>query len=232
MHVSRHLASSAPRGSRVKPALFAILFAATLYAQSPDRPKPQNRPVADAATPATSWTTLQAELIRSVDARKAEPGDIVIAQCRQDLKVHGEILIPKNAKLVGHVVEAQKKGRGTESTLGIAFDKAVMRDGRELPLAASIQGVAPPSFMADEGGESDFRVRHATPPPSGLLPGAVKSVPAESSGKVALLVAPGATGAVGIQGLQLESGASVIHSNSQNVRLESGTRLILRVSFP
>ena len=216
-----------------------IAISSTLCAQAPNPGEPQASPEAVLTTEANTGTALQAELIRGLDARKAKPGDAVVARCEQDLKIHGEILIPRNAKLIGHVVEAQKKGRGKpESTLSIAFDKAVMRDGRELPLTASIQALAPPSIMAAEVGDNDLRIRNTPldkPRTSNLLPGAIRTTRPEPAASVDLPLAAPTTGIVG---LQLEpnpasaAGGSVIHSNFRDVRLESGTRLILRVSLP
>lgn len=200
-------------------------------------------PAAVPANPASSRAVLSAELTRSLDARKAKPGDAVFAKCTQNLDANGETLIPRNTKLIGHVVEVQTKGRGKpESTLEIAFDKAIMRDGREVPLTASIQALAPPAIMATEVGNTDFGVRSAPsakPRTAGLLPGTVKTVAPDAAHAVdAPALAANTTGAVALKGLQLEPDSSsipktsVIHSSSQNVRLESGTRLILRVALP
>lgn len=211
-----------------------------LGAQVPNPGEPQASQGADLMSQASTGATLQAELIRGLDARKAKPGDAVVARCQQDFKLHGDILIPRNAKLVGHVVDAQKKGRGKpESTLSIAFDKAIMRDGREIPLTASIQALAPPSIMAAEAGDTDLRIRNAPvakPRSSNLFPGAIPTAKASASTESSL--AASTSGVINLRGLQLESNptsslaGSVIHSSSDNVRLESGTRLILRVSLP
>ncbi len=218
-----------------------LAISATVWAQAPNPAEAQAGPDAEPTGQANPGTALQAELTRGLDARKAKPGDAVVARCQQDLKLHGEILIPKNAKLIGHVVEAHKKGRGKpESTLGIAFDKAILRDGREVPLTASIQALAPPSILAAEIGDPDLQIRNppaAKPRASGLLPGAISTIYPETSASTDSSLTTSTTGVVGLQGLQLESatsmvGGSVIHSSSRDVRLESGTRLILRVSLP
>lgn len=183
---------------------------------------------------------MQAELIRGLDARKAKPGDAVLAKCIQDINLKDDVLIPRNARLIGHVTEVQTRGHGkAESTLGITFDKAIMRDGRELPLTASIQALAPPAIMASEVGDTDLGVRNAlpaTPRTSRLFAVPHRTVPSGTSPIISSALIANSTGIVGAKDLRLHTGpssaASVIHSNSRNVRLESGTRLILRVSFP
>lgn len=128
----------------------------------------------------------------------------------------------------------QAKGRGRpESILAIAFEKAVMRDGREISLTATVQALLPPETMSAEAGDTDFGIRNlrpSKPRTTGLLPGTVSS---QNPGHA---LPTNATGVAGLKGMQLEAvpatETSVIHSNSRNIRLESGTRLILRVSFP
>jgi hypothetical protein len=52
-------------------------------------------------------------------------------------------VVPKGSKIIGHVTQAQARGKGeSQSAMGIAFDRAVLKDGREVPLAASIQAIA------------------------------------------------------------------------------------------
>jgi hypothetical protein len=235
------------KGAIVKAVLLIGMLAitTTLCAQKPDN-NAQAFPnsvlsanaVSGSASRASSGAILSAELTRSLDARKAKPGTVVFAKCTQDLALNGEIVIPRNAKLVGHVVLAQTKGRGKpESMLGIAFDKAVMRDGREVLLTASIQALAPPAILESDIAFTGFLAPKSAPPKpqtSALFPSTLKTVAPESS---TAIIAPNATGVVGLKGLQLndsalETNTSVIHSSSENVRLESGTRLTLRVLIP
>ena len=69
---------------------------------------------------------LQAELSKSLDAKKAKPGDEVTAKLTQDVKADGKVVMHKGSRLVGHVTEAQAKSKeNAESKLGIVFDKAV-----------------------------------------------------------------------------------------------------------
>jgi hypothetical protein len=227
----------------MKAALLAGILAIStmLGAQVPNLGEPQASQGADLISQASTGAAFQAELIRGLDVRKAKPGDAVVARCEQDFTLR-DILIPRNAKLVGHVLEAQRKGRGNpESTLGIAFERAIMRDGREIPLTVSIQALAPPSIMAAEAGDADLRIRNtpaAKPRTSPLFPGAIKTSRPETSASADSSSAASTTGVLSLNGLQLEStstsavAGSVIHSNSRDVRLESGTRLILRVSLP
>lgn len=235
-----------------------------------------------------SGTTFEAQLTKSLDAKKNKPGDRVEAKAAKDVKSNGEVVVPKNSKLIGRVTEAKARGEGqSESALGIVFEKAVTKDGREIPLNVVIQAVAasrsalaaqsgPADLMgsADATGSAAGSARGGTSR-GGLVGGVASTVgstagaatsaaggvgqtaggavgaTAQTAGSVAGGVG-GATagldaagnltsassGAIGLQGLALQSESagtaqgSLITCASRNVRLESGTRMMLRAAGP
>jgi len=71
------------------------------------------------------------ELTKSIDAKKVKAGDEVVAKVTMDLKTNsGEIVVPKDTKVVGHVTEAQTRSKEQkDSQVGIIFDRAVMKNG-------------------------------------------------------------------------------------------------------
>src|SRR6266567_2858006 len=94
----------------------------------------------------SSGTTLQAELTKSLDAKKAKAGDEVSARVTQDVKSDGKVVVHKGSRLVGHVTEAKARTKeDTESKLGIVFDKAVLKGGQEVAFNGVIQALAPPA---------------------------------------------------------------------------------------
>jgi len=99
-------------------------------------------------------TTLNAVLSDSLDARKSKPGDTVRAKTSEDVKAAGVIVIPRGAKLVGHVTEAQVAAKsGGPARLGVVFDRAELKDGRQIPLLATFYALAaPPGASSDHGG--------------------------------------------------------------------------------
>src|SRR6202051_1158250 len=93
-------------------------------------------------------TIINAELTSSLDSKKAKPGDAVNARTVTDLKTNdGRTVLPKGTKIIGHVTQASARGAGQpESSLGLVFDKAILKTGQEIPLNAAVQAVgAPPS---------------------------------------------------------------------------------------
>ena len=97
-----------------------------------------------ASTSLAGGSAINAELSAPLDARKAKPGDPVAARTTEPTKSNGKTVIPKGAKLVGHVTQASARAKGdSESALGIAFDKAILKNGQEVPLNnVSIQALA------------------------------------------------------------------------------------------
>jgi hypothetical protein len=218
---------------------------------------------------------LQAELTKSLDAKKAKPGDEVSAKLTQDVKENGKVVLHKGSKLMGHVTEAQAKSKeNAESKLGLVFDKAVLKGGEEVAFNGVIQAVAPPvqgalSVAGDEnsslsggmGSGSSMGGGHSSG--GGIAPiGAATSAAGSTVGAVgntagsvtnstgavngavnrtAGVAANGALnsaahGVVGMQGVDLNTAAagsaqgSVISSASRNIKLDSGTQMVLQVT--
>lgn len=100
-------------------------------------------------------TTLNAVLSDTVDARKSKPGDTVKAKTSEDLKAGGQVVIPRGAKLVGHVTEAQPAAKSDEQArLGIVFDRAELKDGHQIPLHTSFYALAAPEGASSDRGSS------------------------------------------------------------------------------
>ena len=91
----------------------------------------------------TSGMAFNAELSSPVDSKKCKPGDAVNAHTTEAVKSEGKTVIPKGSKLVGHVTQASARAKGeSESALGVVFDKAILKNGQEIPLSAGIQAIA------------------------------------------------------------------------------------------
>jgi len=104
---------------------------------------------ATAASQMKAGSTFQAELVKPVDARKNKPGDEVAAKSIQDMKSDGRVILPKGSKIIGHVTEVKQRTKGeSESAVGIVFDRALLKDGTQMPMALAIQAVASSQTVA------------------------------------------------------------------------------------
>jgi hypothetical protein len=102
-------------------------------------------------------SAFNAALSSPIDSKKCKPGDEVTARATEAAKSEGKTVIPKGSKLVGHVTQASARAKGeSESSLGIVFDKAILKNGEEIPLNAGIQAIAAAqSSVAGTGGDFD-----------------------------------------------------------------------------
>ena len=82
-----------------------------------------------------SGTLIQVEMNSDVDAKKAHAGDIFRTSLWEAVRSGDKIILPQKTIVIGHVVDARPRTKDNpESRLTIAFDKAVLKDGSELPL--------------------------------------------------------------------------------------------------
>lgn len=133
-------------------------------------------------------------LSKTLDARKAKAGDIVLARIAEDVKLKGDIQIPKYAKLIGHLADVRVKGRGSnDSRIVVVFDKAQMRDGREVPLQVTILNIAPADDATETQGDGNREKKFDI-----------------------------------MEALDASAG-TVLRSNADNLRVESGSRIVLSV---
>lgn len=101
-------------------------------------------------------STFNAALNAPIDSKKAKPGDAVTAHTTEPAKSDGKTVMPKGTKLLGHVTQASARANGeSDSSLGVVFDKAILKNGQEIPLNAAIQAIASGQSSASAAG-SDF----------------------------------------------------------------------------
>ncbi len=196
-------------------------------------------------------TTLNALLADTVDARKSKPGDSVEAKTSEDLKVAGITVIPRGAKLVGQVTLAQAAATANEQAkLGFVFDRAQLKDGRRIPLRTAFYALAAPVGASEDhasavgggfGGAVGNLARPAADDTSALGSGGTKQADLKPSpGAIGGLNSTGtlyasSRGVFGLDGVSLEpdtvpsKGSAVILADARNIRLVSGTRLLLSV---
>src|SRR5437867_1469710 len=100
-----------------------------------------------------SGTAFNAALSSPIDSKKCKPGDAVNAHTTEAVKSEGKTVIPKGSKLVGHVTQASARAKGeAESSLGVVFDKAILKNGEEIPLSVAIRALASAQTGASAAG--------------------------------------------------------------------------------
>src|SRR5260370_10447846 len=149
-----------------------------------------------------SGTAMNAALSQPVDARKNKPGDQVTAKTTEATKSEGKVVIPRGSKLIGHVAECKAQSKEEkESALGMVFDKAILKNGQEIPLNVTIhalaaaQTAAVSSFGGDDLAAGGGAVGSARASGGGAL-GGVRSTAGAATGAVTNTAA-GAGGVAG-----------------------------------
>ena len=255
----------------------AVLACAGLMAQSAAPTTPQNvpaqspttqapMPAASGTQPAASTTqpriaagsVIPVQLTKTVDAKKAKTGDEVVAKVTMDMKTQsGQVLVPKDTKVIGHVTEAQARHKDEkESQLGLSFNEAVLNN-QQVQLPMSIQAVVGQENndngnAAAGGGPSDSSPSPsstgtgASSPMGGRSPNAgggetqpPTSAPSAGGSQASSSKRPPINaqtqGVIGLSNVTLAPASnnqqgSVLTSEKNNVKLESGTMLLLKVS--
>jgi hypothetical protein len=170
--------------------------------------------------------TFQAELTKSLDANKLKAGDEITAKSMDEIAFGNQVIIHKGAKLIGHVTEVQPHTKeNPESRLGIVFDKAILRDGKETTFHGEIRGYVPPiplrapSAMTSGDTASD----RASGSTTGKL---YNRNPNPGPTSITALEGPLP---VGEDGLYLSANSSVFRSKVRTVKLVGGAQVRIYV---
>jgi hypothetical protein len=232
------------------------MLAAIALAQQPTASLSTSPAARPSSGQITAGRAILAKLAKSVDARKTKAGDKIEAKLTMDVLSHGQIVIPRGAKLLAHVIDARPRTKpGFESTVEIAFDRIIIKNGREIPLKATIQAVGVPipssapvnmnmgepqlAGPQSDPGRNEMRRILGNAFPGSVRPANSANGAEEPDGNSGLHGSspPSATiiqGAVRMKGIALGNTkqGSAITSSTENVHLSKGTLLLLRVTEP
>jgi hypothetical protein len=99
---------------------------------------------------ADAGATTNAMLSGSLDAKRAKAGDPVAAKTTEPSSTADHTLLPKGTQLLGHVTDAKAAGSGeAQSALAFTFDRAVLKDGREIPVHYTVRALAAAESAAE-----------------------------------------------------------------------------------
>ena len=133
-------------------AVFSIALQAQTSAQGTANASAASTAVAQAghtSASASEAANVSAELTKRVDTKNAKVGDQVEAKTTSAAKLADGTKLPKGTKLLGKVTEAHpRSGADKSSHLAFSLDRAVLHDGREVPVHATLTSLARPAAMA------------------------------------------------------------------------------------
>ena len=196
--------------------------------------------------------TIRVTLEKPLDSKKNKPGDQVIAKSAESIKANGHDVVPRGAKIIGHItgVEAHTKEK-PQAYLGIVFDRAILKNGQEVPLRFAIQAVAPspqnevpnmsmtPATAAGSAGGlgpvAGPLTQGSTSDPNAGTPGRIASPESPTADNMTSRgeLTPSCRGVLRMESMGLvpedPTLGSVIVSRNRNIQLDIGTQMMLRL---
>ena len=108
-----------------------------------------------ATASAAQASNVSAELTRKLDSKDAKVGDAVEGKTTSAARLADGTKLPKGTRLVGHITEVSPRSSAQKtSRLAFGFDRAVMRDGSEVPIHATLTSLSAPAPVA--GADAGF----------------------------------------------------------------------------
>lgn len=218
----------------------AILFSCALFLSSlcfSQQPASAPGP-GDPGYKPGSGTIITVDLPRTLDAKKLKQGEEIQARVTADLIYAGKIIVPREAKVIGKVEDLKLAAKDDpETRLLLAFEKIVIRDGREFQFEypAFVQALGPERRAAalSTSNHNDLPVKAEM----GNAVDRVNTVPfilGDKSSATYGIIVPTASGVFALPGLKLDDSPKGVYivAPKGNIKLEYGAQMVLRVAAP
>src|SRR5579883_954960 len=90
-----------------------------------------------------------AQLIHRLDSASAMKGQMVAARLTQSIKAPGGLDLPSGTRLIGYVADVQPSREKGPARLALTFDKAELKNGKEIPIKATLVEISPAGTSPD-----------------------------------------------------------------------------------
>jgi hypothetical protein len=145
-----------------------------------------------------------AQLDSSLNSKSAKQGDVVTAKLTSTVKTSQGVELPRGTKLLGHIDQVAASDAKSPSKLVLTFDKAQLKNGKELTIKATIAGITP--------------VNGAT------------EVPHEVSSKASFEEPPGEIAGVSLRSAVEDGNSGTLTGEHRDISLLRGTQLLIVVA--
>lgn len=208
-----------------------------------DAPTPQ----ATAKASLTEGANVTAELTKSLDSKRAKVGDEVDARITSEAKLPDGTTLPRGTKLIGNVVDVTAKSKQEKnSRIVISLNRAVLKDGKQVPVRSSITSVTAPvqsdpsMAMSPGGAPSGGATASASGGSGGATAPSTPSITAPTTGEAQSTTGGTLNGAsdrvavgnkpnVMLSAPNTPDSAGILEAQGDNVALESGTKLTVNI---
>lgn len=159
-----------------------------------------------------------AQLAHKIDSKTARQGQTVKAKLTSSVKTGEGMKLDKGTMLIGKVEQVERGNGNGPSRLSIVFDRARLKNGRMIPVKATLLGAYPSNA-------GDYYAGASTN--GNLIPGEPHSISFQE--KVDQM--PGTLSHVGMHSAVQSSVSATFVSSGRSIELRKGTRLQLAIAL-
>lgn len=199
----------------------AMLVAACSYAVAQTAPPTSTQDAGASAQRQMSTQNLKlvsanARLTHDLNAKDASQGQVVKARLTSDVKTANGMKLDKGTVLTGKVAQVQGSSDNGPSRLSVVFNEARLKDGKTIPVKATLLGAYPSSAGSYYPG-SGMTMMMGTEP---------HSIPADQK----ILQEPGTLSHIAMRSAVQSDVSGTFTSTDRDVNLKRGTRLQIAIA--
>lgn len=209
-----------------KPSLAGVAMLAAMCGYAAAQTAPQNTSPAMQSTQngaaMQSTQNLQlvsanAQLVKSVDSKSASQGQTVKAKLTSSVKTANGTKLDKGTMLIGKVEQVKRSSDNGPAKLSLVFDQAKLKDGKTVPVKATLLGAYPADASA-------YWID--TTASGSTLPVQPRTIPDDQI----VDQKPGALSHVAMHSSVQSSSSGVFTSKDRNINLRRGTQLQVAIA--
>lgn len=163
---------------------------------------------------AQSLSGATARLITPLSTQTAKSGEPITAKLDGAVKFTGEATLPKGTELVGNIVSVLAAQGRNPARISVVFTTAELKDGRKIPIKATLLGAYPPEVNQYPG--DGYNVAGITP--------------AEVSTQYSVDQEPGVLSGISLNAAVKDNASGTFSKESGNFKLASGSYLQIAVA--
>ena len=169
--------------------------------------------ISAATASAQSLSGVTARLVTPLNSQTAKVGEPVTAKLDGSVKIANGTL-PKGTELAGNISAVQAAEGRSVASISIVFTTAELKDGKKIPIKATLLGAYPPS--ADSDSEDGYNFTALTP--------------AQVSSAYAVDQEPGALRGIALNAAVANANSGTFSKKSGNFKLAPGSYLEVAVA--
>jgi hypothetical protein len=195
-----------------------------------------------------SAASVSAELTKRIDTKSAKQGDEVDAKVTTATRLPDGTDLPKGTKLIGKVTDVKAKSKEDKSAhLAFNIDRAVLKDGKQVPVMVAVTSVTGPAQSSNEMISPAGAGAGPSGSPNGGGSSMGGSTPAQSTPTMAEGGQPQSTAGgvlksaqdrvpvgnmpgVMLSAASSQGSAGSLDAAGENISLDSGTKLTLNMA--